>query len=162
MIFLIFVVKWYIVCGMKTRILYPEVSSITIEKLHHLEKSLRKDVGQRFRQARTHFDISQKKFSDRVSANQSTIANIERGKIYPNMIFIYRLIVEYKVNPVWLFTGDGDMFIQEGEKTPGIDIQGIHLDDTYINLIQSMKNNPAIEKIMLGKLAELNMLLSTK
>lgn len=137
---------------------FPDESTMSIEKLHNLDNSLRNNVGERFKIVRTHFGFSQKNFADRLAANQSTIANIELGKIYPNMVFIYRLLVEFKVNPAWLFTGNGDKFLCDGEKESNLNIEGFQLDDKYIDLIESMKD-PVIEQIMFAKLMEIRLLI---
>jgi transcriptional regulator with XRE-family HTH domain len=85
---------------------------MSIEKLNFFEKKFKKEIGRRLADIRKSLDESQKTFSERFSTNQSTIANIERGVIYPNMVFIYYLIIELKVNPFWFFVGDGNMFFE--------------------------------------------------
>lgn len=124
---------------------------MSIEKDYKMDKKLKKDIGLRIKTLRDSLEMPQKGFSERFSTYQSTIANIERGKIYPNMILIYQLVTEFRVNPVWLFTGEGEMFFQS-EAASGKN--RILLDDRYLEIIEFMKD-PAMEQIMFGKMLEL-------
>jgi transcriptional regulator with XRE-family HTH domain len=132
------------------KIVYSVFMSIHID-----EEKFKKELGCRFREVRHTTNLSQKELADRYSTSQSSIANIERGSVYPNLILLYRLNHDYKLNITWLLTGKGDMFIQHEA------ISGIHripLSDRYVELINFMKH-PDMERIILSKLTELQMIL---
>ena len=53
--------------------------------------------------------ITQRDIQDKAGITQSTVSNIESGKTQPELETIRKIAEAYKVNPVWLETGEGEM-----------------------------------------------------
>lgn len=104
-------------------------------------------VGDRFHRFRDTLGKAQHELGNELKVSQSTIANIERGKSFPNINYLHYFYFTYRLNINWLLTGDGDMFLKEKDE-----------DDSYVDLVNMMQV-PLIEKIILAKLVESKALL---
>jgi len=62
---------------------------------------------------RVKLQLSQAEFGDGLKMTQTEIARYENGKIEPKIGFIYKLMEIYNINPTYLFTGAGDMFLDK-------------------------------------------------
>jgi transcriptional regulator with XRE-family HTH domain len=109
--------------------------------------ALKKEIGWRFRQFRAAIHKSQLEVAEEVKVSQSAIANIEGGKAYPNLAYLYHFYNKYRLNNIWLMTGDGEMFLKE-DKVP----------DKYLELFNLLQI-PLIEQMINAKLIETRILL---
>ena len=60
--------------------------------------------------------MNQTDFGKSLSESRDTINNYDNGRATPSKIFIDNLCRTYKVNVIWLETGEGEMF-----QTPSVD-----------------------------------------
>ncbi|MDQ1355556.1 MAG: helix-turn-helix protein [Acidobacteriota bacterium] len=101
------------------------------------EKILKNALGKRFAEVRKAKRLTQVEFSKQLGVSSATVANIERGFIYPNMDLLYYLIFKEGVSPYWLFSGDGEM----------VDTQRI-VSKIY-HVIQDLIEDPEVETLLL-------------
>ena len=84
--------------------------------------NFKEEISERFKILRKSLGKSQKTFALELGIHQSTIANIENSKIFPNMQFLNILYKNYKLNTHWLLTGEGEMFLSSEESIEDISI----------------------------------------
>ena len=75
------------------------------------------------------------------------LANIERGKSFPNINYLHYFYHTYRLDINWLLTNDGEMFLKD---KPG--------KESFIDLVNMMRV-PLVEKVILAKLVEAKALL---
>lgn len=107
----------------------------------------KKEIGTRFRAFRKAIDKSQKEIAKEVHVSQSTFANIEGGKAYPNLTYLIHFSNKYRLNNLWLLTGDGEMLMGQ-ENTP----------DKYSELLNFLRV-PLIHQMIMAKVAETKVVL---
>ena len=57
--------------------------------------------------------MTQQKFADAIGVKQNTVAQYEMGRNTPIDSVLNLICREYNVNPKWLRTGEGEMFLPE-------------------------------------------------
>ncbi|GEM_PF-930788 len=67
---------------------------------------------ERLKKLRQALGLSQKELAERLGLHIMTISRYERGKINPSFKFIELLKEKFKVNPQWLLSGEGQMFLE--------------------------------------------------
>lgn len=67
-------------------------------------------VESRIREVRKHFKLTQAEFGESLGVNRTIIKNYELAIVEPTTIFLDHLCLKYNIDPVWLNTGDGEMF----------------------------------------------------
>jgi len=77
----------------------PDISQINLNK-----------IGGRFTYVRLFYGESQEKFAKNIGLSISNVSNIENYKYEPSFGPLKNLIEKYKVNPVWLLTGEGEPY----------------------------------------------------
>jgi transcriptional regulator with XRE-family HTH domain len=107
----------------------------------------KEEIGSRFRRFRESIGKVQHELAAELKISQSTIANIERGKAFPNINYLHYFYNNYQLNINWLLIGQGDMFSK-----------GKTMNEKYRELINLMQV-PVIEEIILAKLTEIKALL---
>lgn len=75
-------------------------------------------MGDRIKEIREHFGLSQRKFAKRIGIAGSTVAMFESGSRTMKDIHIKRIVSEFMVNELWLRTGEGEMLesIEESDR----------------------------------------------
>jgi transcriptional regulator with XRE-family HTH domain len=111
------------------------------------EIEAKEEIGSRFRQFRDRIGKAQHELAAELKISQSTIANIERGKAFPNINYLHYFYNNYQLNINWLLIGQGDMFSK-----------GKAMNQKYLELINLMQV-PVIEQVILAKLIEIKALL---
>ena len=76
---------------------------------------------ERIKAVRKALNLSQREFGEKMAVGRDVIGNIEYGRVPPKELFLKHLCQQYKVNPHWLETGDGEMFEANPEETAKID-----------------------------------------
>ncbi len=71
--------------------------------------------GDRIKTLRFQLRKSQKDFAREVGISSSFLSEVEKGKTRPGYGFFKNIILKYNARPVFLFTGEGGMFL----KSPG-------------------------------------------
>ncbi|MHA2474097.1 MAG: helix-turn-helix domain-containing protein, partial [Promethearchaeota archaeon] len=128
-----------------------------MSKQYIKNKALRKSIGLRFKEVRQFLKKNQYELAKELKGGQSTITNIETGKIYPCVPFQNHLHRKYHFNLNWLLTGEGEMIISPAgnSKFDDLPILFWHIDDNdprfekYVELISLMRIS-FIEQIILG------------
>ena len=65
--------------------------------------------GTRLRTLRNSFNLNQKDFADRVGLRESSISAIETGKRTMGRRIATDIAKTFKINPLWLLSGEGEM-----------------------------------------------------
>lgn len=73
--------------------------------------------NERIKMIRNHFNLTQEKFSEELGIQQGSYSDIERGKSGISTIVLRNLVVKYRINPIWLYEGTGNMLFSELEFT---------------------------------------------
>lgn len=68
-------------------------------------------MHKRIKQIREHFKLTQEEFGKRIGSARNTIANYENGNRNPSNSVVLSICREFRVNEVWLRTGEGEMFL---------------------------------------------------
>lgn len=72
-------------------------------------------INERFLQIRESLDMSRKAFGERLGVSDSVIKNIEYNVTEPKPLLIQQICKEYNVDPYWLETGEGEMFLPQSK-----------------------------------------------
>lgn len=67
----------------------------------------------RIKQLRKTLDMTQQKFADAIGIKRNTVSQYEMGRNEPIDSVLNLICREYNVNPKWLRTGEGEMFLPE-------------------------------------------------
>ncbi|MCX6584770.1 MAG: helix-turn-helix domain-containing protein [Candidatus Aminicenantes bacterium] len=118
------------------------------------EKNLKTAIGKRFAEVRKTKGLSQVAFSKQLGVSSATVANIERGFIYPNMNLLYYLIFKEDVNPYWLFSGSGVVFALPKDFGPGINLDK-HFADPEVKELIDLLNVPKVKRSLLSYVDQL-------
>ena len=73
-------------------------------------------INDRIKEVRKYLKMNQTEFGKSLSVSRGVINNYDNGITPPSKIFIDNLCRTYKVNVIWLETGEGEMF-----QTPSVD-----------------------------------------
>jgi transcriptional regulator with XRE-family HTH domain len=76
------------------------------------------EFGRRLKLLRKSLELTQKEFSEKIEVASSYISDIEGGKTKPGFEFLYKLGLNYNINPLYLLHGQEPMFLDKSE-TPG-------------------------------------------
>lgn len=66
--------------------------------------------GERLKELRKENNMTQQEFADKLRIKRPTIANYEADRVEPSSSVIGGICREFKVNEIWLRTGEGEMF----------------------------------------------------
>lgn len=69
-------------------------------------------IGNRIKTVRTTSGLTQQAFADRLGLKQNTVATYEMGKTSPSPRTLADICRVFDVNPDWLETGEGEMFVK--------------------------------------------------
>lgn len=67
----------------------------------------------RLKNLRETLNLNQTEFGEKIGVKQATIAGYETGRRLPLEPIISSICREFKVNEIWLRTGEGEMFTEE-------------------------------------------------
>lgn len=73
-------------------------------------------INERIVQLRKELSLSMDKFGERIGVSRSVIKNIEYNLTEPKPLLLKQICKEFKVDPDWLETGEGDMFLPAEEE----------------------------------------------
>lgn len=110
----------------------------------------KESIGGRFRRFRESIGKAQHELGAELNISQSTVANIERGKAFPNVTYLNHFYRTYQLNINWLLTNEGEMFYKNKIT-----------DERYLELIDLMQV-PPVEQLIFSKLIELKALLKNE
>jgi len=82
-------------------------------------------VGERVRYFREYYRFSQEKLGEIINMSRGNISKIEKNSIPPSNAFLNALKDRFAANPVWVKTGEGEMWISsESYLLRGIELLG--------------------------------------
>jgi hypothetical protein len=71
------------------------------------------DIIERVEQVRTHLGLNKSRFSAEIGMKPQTYNNfIGSQGSKPNVELLYGIVSRFSVNPLWVFTGQGTMFLE--------------------------------------------------
>lgn len=65
----------------------------------------------RIKFVRKELKLSQTEFAEKLGYGRGVIENIELGRVAPKPLLLQQIVKEFNVDPHWLETGEGDMFL---------------------------------------------------
>ncbi len=69
-------------------------------------------MNERIKQLRKALNLTQQEFADKIMVKRNTVATYEMGRSEPSDSAFSLICREFNVNPDWLRTGEGEMFVQ--------------------------------------------------
>lgn len=101
-------------------------------------------MNERIKQLRKALGYTQQEFADRIGVKRNTIAQYEIGRNEPIDSVVNLICKEYNVNPDWLRSGTGEMFIDPATFSLDEYAQANKLTKTEISIIRGfMELDPA-------------------
>ena len=80
--------------------------------------------GERMRAVRIALGLSQQEFADRLKLKRNSIAMIETKKRNPSARTISDTCRIFDVDPLWMETGEGNMFVSKSEDVVDLELDG--------------------------------------
>lgn len=71
--------------------------------------------GDRVRQLRKHFKLTQEAFSETIGMSAGNVSKIEKNEVSITNSFLNAIKIRFSCNPEWIKTGEGEMFITPEE-----------------------------------------------
>ena len=107
-------------------------------------------IGERIKSYRVRKGIKLRDFAKLIGISQGGLSDIENDKTKPGANTLVSIVQKTDINPGWLLTGEGDMFIKPVCQETEISSE----------VLEALKSNPTIEKIvrMLGKIKDKDVL----
>jgi transcriptional regulator with XRE-family HTH domain len=68
-------------------------------------------IGNRIKQIRDKYNLSQKRFADNIGISHSFLSELEAGITKPSMPILYSIEYKYRYRWEWIMTGDGEMHV---------------------------------------------------
>lgn len=105
-------------------------------------------MSNRIKAVREALNMSQREFGENLGVSRDVISNLEYNRVEPKELFLRHICQQYKVNALWLQTGEGEMFEENPASTAKL--------DEALEIFQSLRpefQDYALEQIR--KLAEL-------
>ena len=69
----------------------------------------------RIKSIRKEFKLSQTEFAEKLGYGRGVIENIELGRVAPKPLLLQQICKEFNVDPYWLETGKGEMFLPKSK-----------------------------------------------
>lgn len=73
------------------------------------------DVSERITHLRKTLKLSQASFGEAVGVSRDVIKNIDNKLVEPKPLLIQQICKVYNVDPYWLETGEGEMFLERDD-----------------------------------------------
>lgn len=74
--------------------------------------------NERLKEIRKLLGLTQRQISDHLEIKQGSYSDVERGKAGISAVLLKNLIRKFRVNPLWLCEGEGNMFLDDLETRP--------------------------------------------
>ena len=72
-------------------------------------------IEARIKEVRKHFDMNQTEFGESLGVTRNMINTYEHGRVDAPQTFLDLLCMKYGVDPIWMETGEGEMFHKPSE-----------------------------------------------
>jgi transcriptional regulator with XRE-family HTH domain len=73
------------------------------------------EVNQRIKEVRQNLNLSQREFGEKLGVSRGVLNNIESNVVEAKPLFIQHICSVYGVDPIWMETGEGEMFHKPSE-----------------------------------------------
>lgn len=73
------------------------------------------EVNQRIKEVRQALNLSQRAFGEKLGVSRGVLNNIESNVVEAKPLFVQHICSVYNVDPIWLETGEGEMFHKPSE-----------------------------------------------
>jgi transcriptional regulator with XRE-family HTH domain len=110
-----------------------------------LKETIVISVGNFVKEIRNYFEMNQEEFSVRLNISKTNLCDIETGKTKPGSDFFYKMHRTLNVNLNYLFTGQGEMFLEPTEEKEPLplrkrfDLEGYFARKPFGEFTQDMK-----------------------
>lgn len=112
--------------------------------IEHKENLIR--FGQRVKKVRVRLNLKQKDFAESIGLSSGYISEIESGKTRATYDFFYNIVEVYRINPLYLLTGEPPVILEarrrnflsdpDYEKDPG--------EEIILEMLELLKKYPDI------------------
>jgi transcriptional regulator with XRE-family HTH domain len=117
------------------------------------------EIIERIEYIRTHLGLNKSRFSAEIGMKPQTYNNfIGSQGSKPNVELIYGIVTRFGVNPIWLFTGSGAMFMDSrggqgpaGARSQVADTGGLGGADSAARLVEDLKQELMVIEPLLRK-----------
>ena len=104
-------------------------------------------MNDRFKYVQQYLDLPKTQIAKTLKISKQTYYKIEKGENNINVDVLTRLYKEFKVNPIWIMTGEGSMFIHLGISTENQENRILSEAQKFGIDIKSIVSTKIIEKI---------------
>ncbi|MBO5030648.1 MAG: helix-turn-helix transcriptional regulator [Lachnospiraceae bacterium] len=94
--------------------------------------------GDRLKQIRKNANMTQEEFAKRMGVTQSAIARIERNTNNVSEQMRKSICREFNVDPIWLSTGEGEMFFEQSLDSIEMLDKLLHTESKFANTMFKM------------------------
>ena len=108
-------------------------------------------VGKRLKELRYKLGLSQREFAEKLGIHYMTLSRYESGKYSLSDRFITKLKETFKVNPRWLLTGEGEMFLPKDKPTEALKVEAFGLKGATIDFLAEEIAEKAIAEAMVER-----------
>ena len=117
-------------------------------------------INERLKTVRTHLGLKQSELAKLLNITTRTLQNYEKNADIPASV-INKLITLFNINPNWLLTGQGEMFINENsQKNIGVNYGGIQVGNIIGEQIEAKQEvNYPLDTQVNEELKEINQIL---
>lgn len=101
--------------------------------------------------------VSQRQFADLIRVDKGSISNYKNAYSSPSVEIIHRMAIIFNVNPTWLVTGNGEMFIPSESALPTeqAPLHETPIANTLASVEISLRKNKIAERTILDTLSNL-------
>ena len=111
-------------------------------------------MNERIKLIRKYYKLSQTAFGEQIGVTLGVIRNLETGKTTLTSPLFELFCSIYNVNPEWLKTGNGEMFVPPSESPFDEFANSLNLSDKAIKIIQGFSKLSKSEQDIFIDLAE--------
>ena len=79
------------------------------------------EINERVTELRKALKLSQSAFGEAIGVSRDVIKNIDNKLVAPKPLLLQQICKVYNVDPYWLETGDGEMFLEKDDLSALID-----------------------------------------
>ena len=79
------------------------------------------EINERVSELRKTLKLSQSAFGEAIGVSRDVIKNIDNKLVAPKPLLLQQICKVYNVDPYWLETGDGEMFLEKDDLSALID-----------------------------------------
>lgn len=105
-----------------------------------MDKEKNKEIGIRLKKFRQSKGLNQKEFGILLDKKEHQVRDMESGKVEISSSFAKLLYYEFKINPSWMLSGEGDMYLPSVERVSYPDEIQRYLD-MAAHVLQSPHND---------------------